>query len=185
MFLSGLEIDFTAFKGKKKKEVLPNGKKEPNSFIVATLIFIGIFAISLGVVVPTLKEAHLMKTVIGQIILLVAVIADLATMFLLAVFVSIYDNGNGNTWLLLVLFAAGVGLYFVGRRFKNRKFLEAMSTGTVQIGTRAVFTLILLLVAVSETVGAENILGAFLAGVKLDVWSLLGDEKLLLYLSRN
>ncbi|PAK74403.1 cation:proton antiporter domain-containing protein, partial [Micrococcus luteus] len=35
----------------------------------------------------------------------------------------------------------------------------------VQIGTRAVFTLILLLVGLSETVGAENILGAFLAGV--------------------
>ncbi|MED3572359.1 monovalent cation:proton antiporter family protein [Cytobacillus praedii] len=192
MFLSGLEIDFSAFSGKKKREKLPSGKLEPNAFLVSTLIFIGIFVISLGlsylfvlmgfidnvflmtliistislgVVVPTLKEAHLMKTTIGQIILLVAVIADLVTMILLAVFVSLYDGGQGNTWLLLILFAAGVLLYFIGRRFKNRKFIEAMATGTVQIGTRAVFALIIFLVALSETVGAENILGAFLAGV--------------------
>ncbi|KAB2337232.1 sodium:proton antiporter [Cytobacillus depressus] len=192
MFLSGLEIDFTAFSGKKKREKLPSGKLEPNSFGVSSVVFAGIFlvslglsylfvlagfidnaflmtliisTISLGVVVPTLKEAHLMKTTIGQIILLIAVIADLVTMILLAVFVSLYDGGEGNLWLLLILFAAGVILYFVGRRFKNRKFVEAMSTGTVQIGTRAVFTLIIVLVAVSESVGAENILGAFLAGV--------------------
>lgn len=193
MFLSGLEIDFTAFSGNKKQTSRrANEKKEPNTFVVALIIFIGIFivslglsylfvlagfienmflmtliisTISLGVVVPTLKDAHLMKTNIGQIILLVAVIADLATMILLAVFVSIYGGGEGNTWLLLVLFAAGVLLYFVGRNFKNRSFINALSTGTTQIGTRAVFALIILLVAISETVGAENILGAFLAGV--------------------
>ncbi|WP_226087184.1 monovalent cation:proton antiporter family protein [Mesobacillus sp. S13] len=193
MFLSGLEIDFTAFSGNKKnKSRKANEQKEPNTFVLATIIFIGIFiaslglsylfvlagfienvflmtliisTISLGVVVPTLKDAHLMKTNIGQTILLVAVIADLVTMILLAVFVSLYDGGEGNTWLLLVLFAAGVGLYFIGRSFKNRTFINALSTGTTQIGTRAVFALIILLVAISETVGAENILGAFLAGV--------------------
>ena len=198
MFLSGLEIDFTAFTGSKRREILPNGKKEPNTFVVATIIFTGIFVfslglsylfviagfidnaflmtliistISLGVVVPTLKEAHLMKTVIGQIILLVAVIADLATMILLAVFVSLNEAGHGNTWLLLILFAAGIVLYFVGKRFKNRTFIETLSTGTVQIGTRAVFTLIIVLVGLSESVGAENILGAFLAGVLVSLLS--------------
>ncbi|RBP03689.1 monovalent cation:proton antiporter family protein [Rossellomorea aquimaris] len=193
MFLSGLEIDFTAFSGgKKKKERLPNGKEEPNRLQVATIIFIGIFfvslglsylfvlfglidnaflmtliisTISLGVVVPTLKEAHIMKSAIGQIILLVAVIADLVTMILLAVFVSLYGEGDGNMWLLLILFGVGVLLYFLAKRLKNNSFIKSLSTGTVQIGTRAVFTLIILLVAVSETVGAENILGAFLAGV--------------------
>ena len=48
-----------------------------------------ISTISLGVVVPTLKENNLGKTAIGQIILLVAVIADLVTMILLAVFVGL------------------------------------------------------------------------------------------------
>lgn len=240
MFLSGLEIDFSAFLNSKNKHESSNGKKEPNPFFVAICIFLGIFAvsaglswlfvwagfiqnaflmtliistISLGVVVPTLKEAHIMKTPIGQIILLVAVIADLATMILLAVFVSLYQGGHGNTWLLLVLFAGGVGLYFIAKRFKNRHYTEALSTSTVQIGTRAVFALIIVLVGLSETVGAENILGAFLAGVlvsllapnqelihkldsfgygflipiffvmvgvKLNLWTLFGDPKLLI-----
>jgi monovalent cation:H+ antiporter-2, CPA2 family len=198
MFLSGLEIDFSSFKGIQKREQLANGKNEPNTFRVASIIFIGIFAlslglsylivlfgfvdnvflmtliistISLGVVLPTLKEAQLTKTVIGQIILLVAVIADLVTMILLAVFVSLNETDGGNTWLLLILFVAGIGLYFIGRRFKNRAFLEAMSKGTIQIGTRAVFALIIVLVAVSESVGAENILGAFLAGVLVSLLS--------------
>ncbi len=192
MFLSGLEIDFSAFTSKKKKEILPSGKEAPNAFVVSTIVFIGIFGlslllsylfvlagfienaflmtliistISLGVVVPTLKDAQIMKSNIGQIILLVAVIADLVTMILLAVFASVYGEEGSNIYLMLFLFVAVVLLYFFGKYFKHLSFLEAMSKGTIQIGTRAVFTLIIVLVALSETVGAENILGAFLAGV--------------------
>lgn len=198
MFLSGLEIDFSAFKKNANKEKQGKSEKEPNTFVAATIVFVGIFVvswvlsylfvlagfienaflmtliistISLGVVVPTLKEGNLMKTNIGQIILLVAVIADLVTMILLAVFVSLYGGGDSNTWLLLVLFAVGVGLYFLAKRFKNNKILEPLSTGTIQIGTRGVFTLIIVLVGLSETVGAENILGAFLAGVLVSLLS--------------
>ncbi|MEC1261513.1 monovalent cation:proton antiporter family protein [Bacillus swezeyi] len=198
MFLSGLEIDFSAFEKGKKKQLLPNGKAAPNTFKTAAIIFIGIFilslglsysfvlagfidnaflmtliisTISLGVVVPTLKEERLMKTNIGQVILLVAVIADLATMILLAVFASIYGDENSNMWLLIILFAAGVVLYLFGRIFKKRSFVEVMSKGTIQIGTRAIFTLIIVLVALSESLGAENILGAFLAGVLVSLLS--------------
>ncbi|EPZ38355.1 Kef-type K+ transport system membrane protein/NAD-binding protein [Anoxybacillus ayderensis] len=188
MFLSGLEIDFSAFANKKKRKE----EKEPNAFFVASIVFVGIFlvslglsyifvwlgyidnaflmtliisTISLGVVVPTLKDAQLMKTTIGQTILLIAVIADLVTMVLLAVFISTYDPSHGNTWLLLGLFLVGVLFYFAGKYFKKRSFIETMAKGTIQIGTRAVFALIIVLVALSETLGAENILGAFLAGV--------------------
>jgi CPA2 family monovalent cation:H+ antiporter-2 len=188
MFLSGLEIDFSAFANKKKGKE----EKEPNAFFVASIVFFGIFlvslalsymfvwlgyidnaflmtliisTISLGVVVPTLKDAQLMKTTIGQTILLIAVIADLVTMVLLAVFVSMHDPSHGNVWLLLGLFLVGVIFYFAGKYFKKRSFIETMAKGTIQIGTRAVFALIIVLVALSETLGAENILGAFLAGV--------------------
>ncbi|MEK5133637.1 monovalent cation:proton antiporter family protein [Bacillus sp. FSL W8-0645] len=198
MFLSGLEIDFSSFESKKKARELPNGLKEPNTFKAATIVFLGVFSISfilsyafvlagfiqnaflmtliistisLGVVVPTLKEEKLMQTNIGQIILLVAVIADLVTMILLAVFSSIYGDGTGNMWLLLLLFAAGILLYLFGRVFKTKSIFQSMSKGTVQIGTRAIFTLIIVLVALSESLGAENILGAFLAGVLVSLLS--------------
>ncbi|OLN23849.1 sodium:proton antiporter [Domibacillus antri] len=200
MFLSGLEIDFTMFSSQKKPKVRHKKVKHaPNPFSAAAIVFTGIFivsyglafgfeaaglvedaflmtliisTISLGVVVPTLKEAGLMKTVIGQIILLVAVIADLVTMILLAVYVSINSESGGNMWLLLVLFAAGLILYALAKRFKNKPLFTVLSTGTVQIGTRAVFTLMIVLVALSEYVGAENILGAFLAGVLVSLLAL-------------
>ncbi|WP_261132618.1 monovalent cation:proton antiporter family protein [Bacillus sp. Marseille-Q3570] len=191
MFLSGLEIDFSVFSNNKNRVTLPSGKLEPNRFLVSTIVFVFILVlsfvlswllvfmgftnnaffmclvistISLGVVVPTLKETGIMKSGIGQIILIVTVIADLVTMILLAVFVSLYEGG-GNMWLLLLLFCAGILLYFVGKFFKQSTFFETLSTGTVQIGMRAVFALIILLVGLSEQVGAESILGAFLAGV--------------------
>jgi monovalent cation:H+ antiporter-2, CPA2 family len=198
MFLSGLEIDFSAFSNGKKREKLPNGKEEPNRFHVSIIVFIGIFlvslalsyvfvllglidnvllmtiiisTISLGVVVPTLKEAHIMKSPIGQTILLIAVIADLVTMILLALFVSLNDTGHGNMFLLLLLFGACVFFYIFAKRFRNKKFMEKLSAGTVQIDTRAIFALITLFVALSESVGAENILGAFLAGVLVSLLS--------------
>ncbi len=196
MFLSGVEIDFSVFTN-KKRERLPNGRLEPNRVFVSGLIFglillssyllsLGLFighftgnvffmtlvisTISLGVVMPTLKESKIMKTSIGQIILLVTVIADLITMILLAVFVSIHQGGH-HFWLIILLFGAGFLLYVVGRFFRHRSFFETLSTGTIQIGTRSVFTLIILLVGLSEKIGVENILGAFIAGVLVSLLS--------------
>jgi monovalent cation:H+ antiporter-2, CPA2 family len=205
MFLSGLEIDFSIFAGGNNQKKNKGERKEPNRIFVSSVIFLFILilsyglsllfvwggftesaffmtlvisTISLGVVVPTLKEEKLSKTTIGQIILLVAVIADLVTMILLALFVSMQSGDPGRMWLLLILFAAGVILYFVGKQMRHQSFLETMSKGTIQLDTRAVFTLIIVLVGLSETVGAENILGAFLAGVLV---SLLSPNKHLVH----
>lgn len=57
------------------------------------------------------------------------------------------------------------------KRFKNIPYLDSLKAGSVQIDTRAVFALILILVGLSESVGAENILGAFLAGVLVSLLS--------------
>ena len=177
---------------KKSSNRLQTGNKEPNSFLIASIIFVLIFivsyllavilaafqlvespffmtliisTISLGIVLPTLKEENLTNKMIGQTILLVAVIADLATMILLAVYVTFMSDDGGNMWLLLVLFATGVLLYFFGRWFSRVSIFQSMLKGSIQIDTRAIFALLIVLVWLSESVGAENILGAFLAGV--------------------
>lgn len=199
MFLSGLEIDFKAFKSSPKQK---KGKqKEPNPIIISSVIFTGILilsiiaaylfkwtgiiddvllmviiisTISLGVVVPTLKEMNIMQTTIGQIILLVAVIADLATILLLTLYGTLYAEGDSPIWLIGILIVFTGLFYITGKNFKRAPFLEKLMAGTTQIGIRAVFALIILLVALAEGVGAENILGAFLAGC---VVSLLGPDK--------
>ncbi len=114
MFLSGLEIDFKAFKKDKRARQGQNDDESsiPGHLNLALTVFafimiisillayvfkwlglvddvllmvIIISTISLGVVVPTLKEMNIMRTTIGQFILLVAVLADLVTMILLMV----------------------------------------------------------------------------------------------------
>lgn len=191
MFLSGLEIDFNAFK-KDKNEKNNNETSGPSHFSLAILVFmlimivsvvlayafkwvgliddvllmiIIISTISLGVVVPTLKEMNIMRTRIGQFILLVAVLADLITMILLTVYGTIHASGSGTIWLIGILGLFTIAFYFLGDFLKKAPIFEKLMDGTTQIGIRAIFALIILLVALAEGVGAENILGAFLAGV--------------------
>ncbi|HDE3300254.1 TPA: monovalent cation:proton antiporter family protein [Staphylococcus aureus] len=203
MFLSGLEIDFKAFKKDKRARQGQNDDESsiPGHLNLALTVFafimiisillayvfkwlglvddvllmvIIISTISLGVVVPTLKEMNIMRTTIGQFILLVAVLADLVTMILLTVYGAINGQGGSTIWLIGILVVFTAISYILGVQFKRMSFLQKLMDGTTHIGIRAVFALIILLVALAEGVGAENILGAFLAGV---VVSLLNPDE--------
>ncbi|MBH4734917.1 monovalent cation:proton antiporter family protein [Staphylococcus aureus] len=203
MFLSGLEIDFKAFKKDKRARQGQNDDESsiPGHLNLALTVFafimiisillayvfkwlglvddvllmvIIISTISLGVVVPTLKEMNIMRTTIGQFILLVSVLADLVTMILLTVYGAINGQGGSTIWLIGILVVFTAISYILGVQFKRMSFLQKLMDGTTQIGIRAVFALIILLVALAEGVGAENILGAFLAGV---VVSLLNPDE--------
>ncbi|MFB1591179.1 cation:proton antiporter domain-containing protein [Staphylococcus aureus] len=203
MFLSGLEIDFKAFKKDKRARQGQNDDESsiPGHLNLALTVFafimiisillayvfkwlglvddvllmvIIISTISLGVVVPILKEMNIMRTTIGQFILLVAVLADLVTMILLTVYGAINGQGGSTIWLIGILVVFTAISYILGVQFKRMSFLQKLMDGTTQIGIRAVFALIILLVALAEGVGAENILGAFLAGV---VVSLLNPDE--------
>ncbi|MBS3508032.1 cation:proton antiporter, partial [Staphylococcus aureus] len=190
MFLSGLEIDFKAFKKDKRARQGQNDDESsiPGHLNLALTVFafimiisillayvfkwlglvddvllmvIIISTISLGVVVPTLKEMNIMRTTIGQFILLVAVLADLVTMILLTVYGAINGQGGSTIWLIGILVVFTAISYILGVQFKRMSFLQKLMDGTTQIGIRAVFALIILLVALAEGVGVENILGAF------------------------
>lgn len=187
MFLSGVEIDFSIVRGKAKRR-----KGEPNPLSVSLIIFslillisyalalalvkfgfvsepylmtLIIATISLGVVMPVLKERKLMQTGLGQTVLLITVISDFITMILLAVYLSSLSQDFMKMILLIVFFLLVFLTYFLARRFSHNSFFAMLASGTAQLGTRAIFALILLFVVLSETLGVENILGAFLAGV--------------------
>ncbi|MCS7460560.1 cation:proton antiporter [Paenibacillus doosanensis] len=187
MFLSGLEIDFSSFtkqKGGKKR------KYEP--LTAAAVIFLGIFilsgilswllvaagfidrvflttliigTISLGVVVPVLKERKLLATDLGQTLLLVTVLADFFTMILLSFYVSFLSKSMSKMLLLLLFFFLITFIYMFVKRFASGKAFQVLEEGSIQFGTRFIFTLIMVIVFISERLGVENILGAFLAGV--------------------
>lgn len=137
------------------------------------LMVIIISTISLGVVVPTLKEMNIMRTTIGQFILLVAVLADLVTMLLLTVYGAINGHGGSTIWLTGILIVFTIIFYILGGVFKRMSFYKVKGWHNSNWDSCS-FALIILLVALAEGVGAEYILGAFLAGV---VVSLLNPDE--------
>ncbi|HEU4964057.1 MAG TPA: monovalent cation:proton antiporter family protein [Bacilli bacterium] len=197
MFLSGLEIDFEALQDSKRKG---GGKgKGGNPLAIAVvgfgailvasyLISLGLQAmgyvqhpffmtliistISLGVIMPVLKEKGIVETQLGQTILLTTVVGDFMTMILLSVYIAlIASSGVGNMLLLLSIFAV---FFVVWRLVRRLNVTKKIKKETISINTRGVFALILFFVVLAEGVGAENILGAFLAGV---IVALLGPKK--------
>lgn len=125
---------------------------------------------SLGVVLPVLKEEGLANGRFGQTLLIAALIADFVTMLLITIFVTLLSHGLTLEILLVgVLFVAFIFMYRFGLFFFNRipgvrRMFEEMSGATSQLKVRAAFTLMLTFVVLSEVLGAEVILGAFLAG---------------------
>jgi Kef-type K+ transport system membrane component KefB len=209
MFLSGMEIDFSSLgslNGKKR------GKNEPvlgplplagiNFALTLVLSAAAGFAFyrmglvqnmwmmalilsttSLGVVVPVLKEKGISGGSYGQSLLVSALIADFATMFLITVLVAAISQGLTLEILLIgVLFAAFFILYRAGllvNRLKVvRTMIEELSHATAQIKVRAAFTIMLVFVALSETIGTEIILGAFMAGAIVSLLRRQEDEEL-------
>lgn len=190
MFLSGMEIDFDLLQRKNN----PKGKSQAGktvdplktaitafiglvimAFILAYVLkLLGLFSdvmlatiilmtVALGVVIATLKEKDILSQPIGQTILLTAVMGEVIPLLLLTIYASINGGNAEQLWLIILLFAAAI---FLLRRFKQPYLWFAKVTkATTQLDIRLAFFLIFALVTVAERVGAENILGAFLAGM--------------------
>jgi len=124
---------------------------------------------SLGVVVPVLKERGIIGDQFGQTVLFAALIADFVTMFLITVLVAVLSQGlTLNILLVGLLFVAFFAALRFGRFFNRlpgaRRTFEELSHATAQIKIRTAFAIMLAFVVLSEFLGTEIILGAFLAG---------------------
>jgi len=127
---------------------------------------------SLGVVVPVLKERGLIGGRFGQTVLFAALIADFATMFLITVMVTLLSQElTFNILLVGLLFVAFFIVLRFGRLFNRlpgaRRLFSELGHTTAQIKIRAAFTIMLVFVVLSELLGTEVILGAFLAGAAI------------------
>jgi Kef-type K+ transport system membrane component KefB/Trk K+ transport system NAD-binding subunit len=139
---------------------------------------------SLGVVVPVLKERDLSTGRYGQTLLVAALIADFATMLLITIDVAVLSHGLTFDILLIgVLFLAFFLMVRFGNVFFNqipgvRRILDELSHATAQIKVRLAFTMMLVFVVLAEVLGAEVILGAFLAGAIVSLLKRPEDEEL-------
>ncbi|AEI56335.1 TrkA C-terminal domain protein [Limosilactobacillus reuteri CF48-3A] len=185
MFLSGMEINFDLFRktpGKKRDSKSPVimasqafGLIVISSFVIALIISsLHLFSdillatiifstVALGVVIATLKEKDILQKPVGQTLLLTAVLGEVVPMLALTFYASINGGNAKRLGLIVFLFLAA---FFLLRRFKQPFiWFNKISKSTTQLDIRLAFFLIFALVTIAETVGAENILGAFLAGM--------------------
>ncbi|WP_416353968.1 monovalent cation:proton antiporter family protein [Agrilactobacillus fermenti] len=185
LFLSGMEIDFTLFKpqvGKDKQFWTPL-KIASSSFIIIVVLATGlayilkllglftelplaaiIFAtIALGIVIAALKEQELLSKPLGQTLLLIAALGEVIPLTALTIYASLHSAHAERVWLIALIFLAAIFLLTRSRRIYH--FFEAIDKSTTQLDIRLAFFLIIALVSIAEGVGAENILGAFLAGI--------------------
>jgi Kef-type K+ transport system membrane component KefB len=193
MFLSGLEVDFTALNDTRARNegrtlddpvslglvvfavtvagglggalVLAWAGLIQNPLIIALILS----TTSLGIVVPVLKERKLAGTRYGQSLLISALVADFATLLLISVVVAALSHGlTLDLLLVLLLLGAFVTLGRVGRLAASiprlRRLVDELSHATAQIQVRGAFALMVAFIVLAEWLGTEIILGAFLAG---------------------
>ena len=131
---------------------------------------------SLGLIVPVLKERKLTTTPFGQALLMTALIADFVTMFLITIVAGWLSQGLTFKLflglLLIGVFAVALrtGRWVFGLNRVQETFEQLRHT-TSQVAVRGSLALMLAFVAISESLGTEVILGAFLAGVLLALLS--------------
>lgn len=190
MFLSGMEIDFDLLSKKNNQKSRSQAGKMVDPLPTAAIAFGGVaimsimlayllkifnlfseiplaaiifMTVALGVVIATLKEKDILGRPIGQTILLTAVMGEVIPLLLLTIYASLHGGNAERLWLIILLFVAAIFLLW---RFRQPYEWFVKSTkATTQLDIRLAFFLIFALVTVAETVGAENILGAFLAGM--------------------
>lgn len=185
IFLSGMEIDFSLFGPKQTSEQSQRSPLTIAMFSFATVLMMsaglgwflkatGLFddillatilfsTIALGIVIAALKEQEILSKPLGQTILLIAVLGEILPLLALTVYSALNQPGSKSVWLLSLIFLAAIYLLI---RFKAiYRFFAKIDKTTTQLDIRLAFFLIITLVSIAEQVGAESILGAFLAGM--------------------
>lgn len=130
---------------------------------------------SVGIILPVLKDRGESNLRVGQFIIISAAIADLLSIVLFTFTASYYRNGFDYRILLIgVLIIAFVISYFTGRKMMNNTLLKRivfqLSHAASQIRVRGTIWLITAFVVLAQFVGAEIILGAFLAGLIMSIF---------------
>ncbi|MEA3335699.1 MAG: monovalent cation:proton antiporter family protein [Chloroflexota bacterium] len=195
MFLSGLEIDFSLLQTANRDSGSPFANPVVPAVIILSLTIamsLGFaFALtaaglvespwllalimsttSLGIVLPVLRERGLSGGLYGQTVLISALVADFVTMVLITAVVALLSGG-----LTLEVLLVGVLLvvFVLAARFAPRvtnwepirRGIDEMAHATVQIKVRGALAVMFTFVVLSDVLGAEVILGAFLAGAFL------------------
>lgn len=193
MYLSGLEIDFGQFRSQSSGQ--KNGKILTlclTMFLVSLLVSYGISAAlsesglirsipfftfllaaaAPGLIVPIFKERNLLDTDFGQMLLIFSLLCEFLCLISITFISSSMSNGfSYKSFFFMIVIAAAVLLYFIARRAISKYKFSVENFHGLHMEVRASFAVILILVAISQAVGAEIVFGSFIAGVVFSIIS--------------
>lgn len=184
MFHAGMEINFQMLKQQKGTMIWVQAAvflgTAALSMVAASLLGQGIYlglvlsTTSLGLVVPTLKDAGANRSVLGQNALVAATLADFLTLLAITLFLLWHENGVG--WALLRPFPLFIGFVLLLKLIQFGVWWFPEKTGRLlalkdsqELGVRVSLALMFLFVALSELAHLEPVLGAFLGGALLSM----------------
>ena len=185
MFLSGFEIDFDRLERQGAGQLITGTAIVGVIFALAWFgtgafvateelaqqLFIALLitAAAIGLVIPVLKDTGRTSTRVGQVAILVAVLAEVLSLIGIVLFLAIRENGLSLQLLNLpALFLVIGGVLFAIKRaawwFPERFERLFDPHDPQELGIRASLALMFVFVGLSIALGIEAILGAFLAG---------------------
>ena len=137
------------------------------------LVAIALSATGLGLVVPILRGALLIKTAEGAQIIAFASVAEFAAVVLLALTFSSGSGPLGSLILLAALAVLAVVVTVLGKQISRSlgitALIDGLSGGTVQLRVRLSVALVICFAALAQLGGLEVVLGAFFAGGILNI----------------
>lgn len=198
MFLTGLEIDMDQVAGSFPRRVKDFMKVLRNPLLVALLYFtitiilsymatmalsnictitnmwyfsLIMVTTSVGIILPVIKSRGEVASAFGQMMIIIAAVADILSILLFTFTAFILKNGfRIEITYILILFALFYLLYRLGNRYRNsihlKKISFQLSHAASQISIRGTIFLLLIFVVISQYISPEVILlGAFLSGI--------------------
>ncbi len=179
MLHAGMEIDFKALSRQRPARLafqllvfaVSAGLAAGAAWLLGRGLFMALVlsTTSLGLVLPSLKEAGMLKTPLAQTILIAATLADFLTLLALTFFDSY--TSHGLSWRLVLPLPMFVGfglLLWLGRLWAwwRPELAERLllAEDPQEQGVRLSLALLFLFVAISELAGLEPVLGAFMGG---------------------
>ena len=179
MFLAGFEIDFRKLKEQRISQIGTALAMFALTLLVSHIVTqrlgYGLFmtmvlaTTSVGLVVPTLRNTRRASTVLGQTILLAAVLADFLTLLGVAFLAVVHQHGASLNLLKIPALFLAIVIVLRGLRLAVWWYPEHFrrlfsGDDPEELGIRACLALMLAFVGLSMALDVEPILGAFLAG---------------------
>ena len=186
MYLAGLELDFDKLKKISKKEmflyITTIASIVGLSFYVAIylkqpLVYALVYlTVGVGLLFSVLKETKLLGTEIGQLLLILASIGEIVSLFAITFFSVFAKYGLSEEGLihLIEIYLFFSFVYIIIRIFKlfvwwyPDKVAKILSGGEAaggEIGLRANFMIMFTFVALASLLKLETIIGAFIGGM--------------------